>query len=671
MAGKQRKNRATRTGAQSGSGQSGSGAPHRARPGRRGGGDDREHIVRGGRPASGSSGGAARGAAPPAWLLPVGAVLLLTAIASSAMLVLQHLGGLSLPGCGPGSACAQAAGSVWGKVPGIGWPTSHVGLAWFTALLAAWIAARGRLTALIRGVVFAGAAGSLLLTAVMIAGGYLCQYCLVVHAANLLFAGLLLGVSGRAAAVPARGLRSPAAIAASGFIVATLLLVIVEGATRRGVEREDERDLAQSTQDIIDRTRARSGTDGAAAPDRSLDRLSVPIVGRWRQGPAEAPIRIVAISDYQCPDCHRVEQELELILAEIPGVSLSAKHFPMCSDCNRFARANNFNPHPNACWAARAAETAGLLYGNEGFWKMHRWLFEQKGSFTDAQIRAGLAELGFDVSTFLAKMTSQESLAPVEADIEEARSLGLVFTPMIFVNGVELRGWRAVNGVRRAVEALAATSPPPAGPGEDRPVLAFGKYIEDWRQEVPRIIQGGTRPWAEAAGPEELEVLVFGDYSEPNCREVDARLRAHIGDRAGVRYIFRHYPMSNACNAQLSGTIDRAGACIGARAAEAAGRLGGAEAYRRMHAWLFAQTATITEPLVRSGATSLGLDPDRLLREMDSPEVAAGIAEDTEAGRRAFIRGVPAIFIARKNVFRWSLEGLPVLERILDEAMPR
>ncbi|MBL8990887.1 MAG: hypothetical protein JNJ48_04825, partial [Phycisphaerae bacterium] len=77
-------------------------------------------------------------------LTAAGGVLLAVALVMSLLLSLEALGALSLPGCGQGSPCARAAASAWGSVPGLGWPVSFLGLAYFAGALAAWAMAGGR-----------------------------------------------------------------------------------------------------------------------------------------------------------------------------------------------------------------------------------------------------------------------------------------------------------------------------------------------------------------------------------------------------------------------------------------------------------------------------------------------------------------------------------------------
>src|SRR5262245_47386340 len=108
----------------------------------------------------------------------LGIVLLLAAIGATAMLVWQHITGFAIPGCGPGSACAELAGSAWGKVPGIGWPVSHVGLAYFVAVLIGWLVSRAGLGPTFRNLIRLGGSISLMFIGVMAAKGHFCRYCL-------------------------------------------------------------------------------------------------------------------------------------------------------------------------------------------------------------------------------------------------------------------------------------------------------------------------------------------------------------------------------------------------------------------------------------------------------------------------------------------------------------
>lgn len=673
----------------------------------------------------------------------LGLVLLAAAAATSGMLVLERLAGFHLPGCGMGSPCAQAAASAWGRVPGVGWPVSYVGLAYFLSMLAAWWISRGALASDPRAriLVHAGAVASLVFVVVMFVQQHLCAYCLATHAVNIAFwvvatrsrpqrAGAASRASGRAASASPATARSssplaqPLAVFSGVFALATIALALADVQQKRDAAHEAERSLAESTDRIIaheaERSRDATGaSDGAgstspespvdAAPRDSLDAdagadrdagtgtgvspapdatsgaqkpietkppdpappspppASRGFTGRYRIGPDTVPMRIVIISDYQCEDCKRVEGEMKAVLASRTDVSLSAKHFPMCSDCNRHARASNFNPHPNACWAARAAESAGILRGNDGFWKMHEWLFSRGGSFTDAELTAHLREEGFDPTKFEALMTSDETLRLVEADIEEAMALGLQFTPMVFVNGIELEGTRTPGGLARAINNVAATRPVARTAANDMPPNATEKIVNDWRKQSARALPADAPEWSVGPAGGTIAITVWGDYQEPRTAEADSLLRAVAREFEGARYTFRHYPINQECNDVATRTLHDQ-ACLAAKAAEAAGSLGGADAYWKMHDWLLRHQGGVSEAAIRGAAPSLGLDPAGLIAAMASPEAAEAISSDARAGKAIGLVGVPTVFVNGKQMRLWREDGAEIVHKILQAA---
>ncbi len=640
----------------------------------------------------------------------VGVVLIGVALAGCGVLVLAHLAGIGLPGCGAGSPCARATSGPWGSIPGLGWPVSFLGFAWFNAVLVVWCLGgvlrpgdshrprggspgrEGRsgraawsATADLRSVALVircGAAVSVVYVVVMVVGRLMCPYCLVVHAANLGLwivaeragRGPALGAIATPAAAGERrgghGTRTRALWAGAGvFIVVTAGLALLNLGARERAAEHAERELSASTSRVA---------AGAAEP--------AGFTGRYRLGPERAAVRVVVFTDYQCADCRRIEGELRAAMAADPGISLSVKHFPFCAACN--PRATDL--HPNACWAARAAEAAGMVGGAAGFGRMHEWLFARSGSFTDAEITAALPSLGLDAGAFLPAMTGPEALERVRADIDEAFALGLSSTPMIFINGVELRGWNAPDGVGRALRAAAAANPD--GAGTDRPAGAREKYLADWR-EGARVMVPVDQP-ARAMGPGAgrtdralveggggggdvertvggtISVVLFGDYLEPNTIEADAEIRRVVSGRADVRYEFRHFPVDQSCNPVVPRTA-HALACLAARAAEAAAFLKGPDEFWRLHAWLMSRGAGLTGPGVLEGGPLVGLEPHVLAQAMEIEELKAAILEDIGAASALGITAVPMIIIDGRVVPRWKLDGESLLEAMIGEAAGR
>lgn len=603
-----------------------------------------------------------------------GFVLLAVAAVSSFTLVMGHIGALSIPGCGQNSPCADAAASAWGRVPLIGWPTSFLGCAYFAGALVAWALSRGGLSSWLMAIVRLGALMSLLFTAVIVFDDYSCGYCLASHAGN--FGFWILAERYRRPASP--GLR-PAAALVLGFVVVSAVLAVTKWREMAVVERRGEQARSESVARIIaaaDEASNPGAVPVASAPDPEPPSALQPedghqtpagsggFRGRYLHGPDPAPIRIVMFTDYQCIDCNRIEDDARRILAARQDVSLSIKHFPMATGCNKHVERSM---HPNACWAARAAEAAGLLAGNDGFWKMHWWLFDHDGAFTNEELSLALQELGFDRAEFVSAMTGPETLARVEADVEEALSVGIHYTPMIFVNGVELKGFNIRGALERTVAEVARENPPARTHTADRPVAAVQKYIDDWREGAARGLQADTRPHVLGQADARVEIVLWGDLVEPGTARADSSIRALVAGRNDVRYNFRHFPVNQACNPVAPRTLF-ANACLAAKAAEAAHLLGGPEAYWRMHAWLAQRRDRVDEGALRAAARAQGLAPDELLAAMERPEVAAAIEEDCRAGQQTGLASIPHIFVDRRFVPRWEREGENMVGRMVDVA---
>ncbi|MCK4303839.1 MAG: thioredoxin domain-containing protein [Candidatus Eisenbacteria sp.] len=623
-----------------------------------------------------------------------GIAFLVVSLVSSLLLALGHFGALSVPGCGANSPCAEAAASTWGKIPVIDWPVAFLGFAYFAGVFAAYLGMVGGVTSVFRAVVSMGALISLGFMLVILIEGYNCTYCIISHAGNFAF-WILVERSRRVALTASMASWRPIVRIALVFSLVSVALGLVEWRERRVIESQLERELTASMVQIIAAARDKAGAaapssvgSGMAGEDGSAGNAarSVPEMdttetaeglqlgterpwtggfrGRYLYGPEVAPIRLVIITDYQCIQCRRTEEEAREMLEGRQDVSLSIKHFPMNSDCNdHFGR----RMHPNACWAARAAEAAGILGGHEGFWKMHFWLFEHRGSFTNEELTAGLREFGFDRSEFIATMTSDETMARIQADIEEGVWLGLHYTPMVFINGVQLKGITAHNAVPRAVAQLAADNPLAMTHDLDQPPPASEKYISDWRDSPLQRIPPDRHPWIKGPRDASIKIVMWGDYQEPNSAKANGLIEGIIAGQPTVSYAFRQFPVNQACN-PVTPVDKHPLACRAAQAAEAAGVLGGTEGYWKMHTWLMHSQEQFGDEALREAAAGMGFDPVALFAAMEDTVVGEAIEEDCRAGMDLGLESIPLIMINGRRVPRWQREGDNVLERIISEA---
>ena len=576
---------------------------------------------------------------PLAW--GIGLVGLLIAVGATCVLVLSALGFSStLPGCGPESGCAKLTSGPWSALPLLGWPVSFVGLAYFGGLLLAWL--RGSPSKNLLWVIRLGILISLGFVLVMISQDAFCRWCLAAHLGNLITWITAEILARRNTRESTRAL----AFGALGFALITVVLAILLPIRTKAIADYEAQKLAENQSEIAEGT-----TDSS-----TLELLK----SRHIQGAVNAPVQVVMFTDYQCPDCFRLEGQMSKILEDRDDVSLAIKHFPFCAACNEHT--NGMTMHPNACWAARAAEAAQILGGDEGFRSMHNWLFEERGRFTDSTFPAALQNLGFDPQTFIQTMTSQETLDRVRSDTDDAVELGLFFTPMIFINGVEYTWYYGGNDSLSNTIALAAQSQRPAV----APLDARERLFEDWRIGRTRRMPGiAASSWL---GDGEVEVVVYGDYQSESSQRLDRLVREQLDQEKPIRYTWRHYPL------EMSGNSSKKfpGSEAMARLVEAARHLGGEEARWKLHVWLMEGSPPAAEDqLTQEAADLLGIDQAQLLEVMNSPKISTRIARDMSDKRSTWSKHLPVLVIDDRLVPRWAsdrMESDELIAKIVSHA---
>ncbi len=599
----------------------------------------------------------------PTAVWSAGLALLLIAASAALMLSIREVAAnFNLPGCGPQSGCAdiknaEVFGVKIGMVPVIDWPVSYVGFAFFVAMGLAWMLSwRSGPSRVVTGMTFVGGLVSVLFLAAMAIAQKFCVYCFAAHVANLLFVALVAAWMFTAARPSGKGDR-PRAAAGRAPVVAGLAAFVLSAAafgvaheTAAGKAEADHAEKrAESRREIIEQSHARAAVESNPDVPEQIDVRpeetgetanagSPPakerFAGRWEMGPAKAPIRIVVFSDYQCHLCRATEQLLMEEVQRSDDIWISVKHYPWCQDCNKYVPNT---PHPNACFAARAAETAGAIGGPEAFWKMHQWLFNRQGRFETAQIlQQGIAAAGItDVAGFMAYFNDESrSLANVTADIEEAQALGVTQTPMVFINGVELRGMSRVSQLKSEIDALRAENLPALTAAADRPPTAVEKYVQMWaegRDFTPDDTLTVTEAdWSMGATAPEVDIVVWADYKFAGVPEVDRAMRELIEEYDWARYTFRFYPLDRGCNEYLpERPLLLEGACRAAQIAEAAGQVAGEEGFWKMHAWLMENPErSLGDFMAKFAAGKVGLDGDAIIAAADTPDIWSAIADD-------------------------------------------
>jgi len=136
-------------------------------------------------------------------------------------------------------------------------------------------------------------------------------------------------------------------------------------------------------------------------------------------------------------------------------------------------------------------------------------------------------------------------------------------------------------------------------------------------------------------GPDDAPatLVVYGDYECPYTRRAQRDIDALLDRRPDrLRYVYRHFPLTRIHPHALRA----------AEAAEAAAAQGGFWAY---HAVLFARQRALEPADLLRYAGELGLDAERVERELDAGTHAARVREDVRSGTAAGVQGTPTLFL--------------------------
>jgi protein-disulfide isomerase len=143
------------------------------------------------------------------------------------------------------------------------------------------------------------------------------------------------------------------------------------------------------------------------------------------KGNPKAPVTIVEFSEFQCPFCSRVNPTIKKVMDTYGDkVRVVFKHNPLAF-------------HKDAPLASEAALAAGA---QGKFWEMHDALFANQRKLKRPDLEKYAAQIGLNLDQFNADLNSHKFKAQVDADLAQARSIGVRGTPNFFINGKKLTG---------------------------------------------------------------------------------------------------------------------------------------------------------------------------------------------------------------------------------------
>ena len=161
--------------------------------------------------------------------------------------------------------------------------------------------------------------------------------------------------------------------------------------------------------------------------------------------------------------------------------------------------------------------------------------------------------------------------------------------------------------------------------------------------DLPEQPQAPAQPVKEVADNEfvlgarnaKVTLIEYSDFQCPFCARHLPTVKQALKDYPNdVRLVYRHYPLSFHPEAQKS-----------AEAVECAGKVGGGDAFWKMHDELFANQATLGRSLYTDLAKKIGLNAGNFDKCLDGGEMAEKVANDLAEGSAAGVEGTPATFV--------------------------
>ncbi len=162
--------------------------------------------------------------------------------------------------------------------------------------------------------------------------------------------------------------------------------------------------------------------------------------GNAFKGGAKAKVVIQQWSDFQCPFCSRVEPtvtEIEKTYGDKVKIVWRDKPLPM---------------HPDAPLAAEAGREALKQKGPDGFWKMHKKMFENQQKLKREDLESYAKDIGLDMDKFKAALDSHAHKAAVDADDKAGTDIGISGTPAFLINGYYVSGAQPFPKFKKLIE---------------------------------------------------------------------------------------------------------------------------------------------------------------------------------------------------------------------------
>ena len=183
------------------------------------------------------------------------------------------------------------------------------------------------------------------------------------------------------------------------------------------------------------------------------------------------------------------------------------------------------------------------------------------------------------------------------------------------------------NNPEALLDALQAAEDKLKNESKDKVVQALSARRHEMLDDPETPVGGNPKG--------DVSLVEFFDYRCPYCKQVEPALEALLGQDKQLRLVYKEFPVLGPDSVAAS------------RAALAARKQG---KYDALHRALMGTKGQLDEATVLKVAQSVGLDGDRLKRDMAAPEIDRALKANLQLAEALDIRGTPGFVIGDEIV---------------------
>ena len=157
---------------------------------------------------------------------------------------------------------------------------------------------------------------------------------------------------------------------------------------------------------------------------------------------SDAPIRVTVFSDFQCPYCQAVSDQMPKLIKALDGkINIQYMFYPLDMACNKEMKNAG---HASACQAAYLAACS-----EEKFVEVHDFIFENQSSISPTNLKDW--EKKFNLENCFNNKKLKDI---VQQTLQAGKQYNLRSTPTIIVNGKKLEGLVPTNNLIDILKSL-------------------------------------------------------------------------------------------------------------------------------------------------------------------------------------------------------------------------